>query len=111
MNMLFKKIKLFFTPRIIKRNFLKVFLLSIIVTSALVLVESAHADSASSVTSIQTQSITIPDGSYTLNFGVNWTADDVPMYSHDGRIELVNSIGTVVGYVNANVRFPGNIFI
>jgi len=109
--MLFKKIKLFFTPRIIKRNFLKVFLLSIIVTSALVLVESAHADSASSVTSIQTQSITIPDGSYTLNFGVNWTADDVPMYSHDGRIELVNSIGTVVGYVNANVRFPGNIFI
>ena len=94
-----------------KRNFLKVFLLSIIVTSALVFVESAHADSASSVTSIQTQSITIPDGSYTLNFGVNWTADDVPMYSHDGRIELVNSIGTVVGYVNANVRFPGNIFI
>ena len=109
-----KRVEVFYNreyTKVMKRNFLKVFLLSIIVTSALVLVESAHADSASSVTSIQTQSITIPDGSYTLNFGVNWTADDVPMYSHDGRIELVNSIGTVVGYVNANVRFPGNIFI
>ncbi len=97
--------------KVMKRNFLKAFLLSIIITSALVLVESVHADSASSITSIQTQSITIPGGSYTLNFGVNWTTDDVPMYSHDGRIELVNSVGTIVGYVNANVRSPGNIII
>ncbi|MDD3179493.1 MAG: hypothetical protein PHQ04_03995 [Opitutaceae bacterium] len=52
--------------------------------------------------SSSTQSISITDGRYDLNFGVNWTCDDSPQNSAPGRVELLDGAGNVLGRVVAS---------
>ena len=65
---------------------------------------SAYAYRVDHESSSNSTPFTIPNGSYTLNFNVNWSTDDYPQYSRQGRIELINSGGMVVGSIRAGVE-------
>ena len=80
---------------------MKKILLSLLLP-AVALAQSVSSSSTSSVP------LTVPGGDYALSFEITWTCDDYPQNSAPGRIELLDSSGTLVGRVNAsNYRGTG----
>ena len=62
---------------------------------------SAHANSTSSG-HYTTHDFTVTGSSYDVTFWVGWWADDYPMNSAPGRIELVDGANTFLGHVVAS---------
>ena len=71
---------------------------------------AARASSTSGFSTVN-QAITVPGDSYVLNFWISWTCDDYPKNSAPGRIELLNSSGSVIARVVASVYRPNDISV
>jgi uncharacterized repeat protein (TIGR02543 family) len=69
---------------------------------------------AQSVTSSSSSSLnlTVPGGDYAISFEIDWACDDFPQNSAPGRIDLLDSSGTLVSRVDASTyRGSGDSYI